>query len=385
MTIAYFDCFAGISGDMTLGALIDAGAERALLDATVEALRLGDEVSVDVRHETRGHVGGTRVLVETVDRVERTVPALREVVEAADAPGTVKAFVVDAINRLSRAESRVHGLPEDDLHLHELGGADTLVDLMGAFWLLHGLEVEQVYSSALPAPRGRKGDMPLPGPASVRVLEGSSAIFEAADGNLELVTPTGAAILAAGAKFERPAMSLRSIGYGIGARETPGNALAVWIGDKVAAETGVTLIETNLDDMAPNLVAALCEDLMEAGALDVSVTPALMKKGRAGHLVSIMAPPELVAALTDHLLRHSSTLGVRMTSARRVIAERRIIEVQTSLGVARAKVKELGGKAIDVAPEYEDCRRISRETGIDLRQVMRTVDKAARNQLGLDN
>ena len=385
MTIAYFDCFAGISGDMTLGALLDAGAERALLDATIEALRLGDEVTIEVRHETRGHIGGTRVLVETLDRVERTIPALRAVVEQAEAPDRVKTSVLSAVDRLAHAESRVHALPEDQLHLHELGGADTLVDLMGAFWLLHGLEVEQVYSSPLPAPRGRKGDMPLPGPASVRVLEGSGAIFEATDSTFELVTPTGAAILAAGAKFERPAMSLRSIGYGIGGRETPGNALAVWVGEKVAAETGVTLIETNLDDMAPNLVAALCEDLMAAGALDVSVTPALMKKGRAGHLVTIMAPPELVAALTDHLLRHSTTLGVRMTGAQRLLAERRIIEVQTPLGVAHAKVKELGGRPIDVTPEYEDCRRISRETGVDLRQVMRAVDQAARKQLGLDN
>jgi uncharacterized protein (DUF111 family) len=256
---------------------------------------------------------------------------------------------------------------------------------MGAFWLLHALEVDQVFSSPLPAPRGRKGDMPLPGPASVRVLEGSGAIFEATDSTLELVTPTGAAILAAGARFERPAMSLRSIGYGIGARETPGNALAVWIGERVAAETGVTLIETNLDDMAPNLIAALCEDLMGAGALDVSVTPTLMKKGRAGHLVTVMAPPELVAALTDQVLRHSTTLGVRITGAQRVIAERRIIEVETALGVAHAKVKEFGGNPIDVTPEYEDCRRISRETGVDLRQVMRVVDQAARKQLGLDN
>jgi uncharacterized protein (TIGR00299 family) protein len=385
MTIAYFDCFAGISGDMTLGALIDAGGERSLLDAAIEALRLGDEVSIDVRHEIRGHVGGTRVLVETVDRVERTIPALRAVVEAADAPRPVKASVLNAVNGLARAESRLHGLPEDRLHLHELGGADTLVDLMGAFWLLHGLEVEQVYSSPLPAPRGRKGDMPLPGPASVRVLEGSGAIFEATDGNLELVTPTGAAILAAGAKFERPEMSLKSIGYGIGARETPGNALAVWIGEKAASAHGVTLIETNLDDMAPNLLAALCDDLMDAGALDVGVTPALMKKGRAGHLVTVMAPPELVAALTQHLLSRSTTLGVRMTKAQRVIADRRIIEVQTSLGAARAKIKELGGKAVDVTPEYEDCRRISRDTGVDLRQVMRVVEQAARKQLGLDN
>jgi uncharacterized protein (TIGR00299 family) protein len=383
MTIAYFDCFAGISGDMTLGALLDAGADRAVLDAAIEALRLGDEVKVDVRHETRGHLGGTRVIVEAADRVERTVPALRAVVEDADAPDQVKGSVLDAINRLAHAESRLHGLPEDKLHLHELGGADTLVDLMGAFWLLHGLDVQQVYSSALPAARGRKGSMPLPAPASVRVLEGCGAVFEAAGDGLELVTPTGAAILAAGARFERPAMSLQSIGYGIGARETPGNALAVWIGEKVASQTGVTLIETNIDDMAPNLVAALCEDLMDAGALDVSVTPALMKKGRAGHLITVMSPPELVARLADHLIRHSTTLGVRMTTAQRVTAQRRVIEVRTSLGSARVKVKELDGKPIDVAPEYEDCRRISRETGKDLRDVMHIFSDAARKELDL--
>lgn len=383
MTIAYFDCFAGISGDMTLGALIDSGADRALLDATIEALRLGDEASIEVRHETRGHVGGTRVVVRTIDRVERTVPALRGIVEDADAPERVKAPVLDAIGRLSRAEARLHGVSEDQLHLHELGGADTLVDLMGAFWLLHGLEVDQVYSSALPAPRGRMGQMPLPAPASVRVLEGTGAVFEATDTGLELVTPTGAAILAAGARFERPAMSLRSIGYGIGGRETPGNALAVWIGERIESQTGVTLIETNIDDMAPNLVAALCEDLMEAGALDVSVTPTLMKKGRAGHLITVMSPPELVARLADHLLRHSTTLGVRMSTAQRVTAQRRIIEVKTRFGSARVKVKELDGKPFDVAPEYEDCRRISRETGVDLREVLRMVSDAARKELDL--
>jgi uncharacterized protein (TIGR00299 family) protein len=385
MTIAYFDCFAGISGDMTLGALIDAGADRALLDAAVEALGLGDEVTIAVRHETRGHLGGTRVLVETVDRIERTVPALRAVVEQADAPARVKTPVLDAIGRLSLAESRLHGVPEHELRLHELGGADTLVDLMGAFWLLLGLDVEQVYSSPLPAPRGRTDRMPLPAPASVRVLEGTGAVFEATDESRELVTPTGAVILATGARFGRPAMSLQSIGYGIGSRETPGNALAVWIGEKIDSQTGVSLVETNIDDMAPNLIAALCEDLMEAGALDVSVTPTLMKKGRPGHLITVMSPPELVARLADHLLRHSTTMGVRMTTAQRVTAERRMVEVVTPLGSARVKVKELDGKPVDVAPEFEDCRRISRQTGVDLREVMRVVADAARKELSLDN
>ena len=382
--IAYFDCFAGISGDMTLGALIDAGGDRAVLDATVEALRLGDEVKIDVRHESRGHAGGTRILVGVAERVERTVPALRRVIEDSEAPDAVKSPALDAIDRLARAEAQVHNAPMEQAHLHELSGADTLVDVVGAFWLLHALDVGRVYASPLPAPRGLKNDMPLPAPASLRVLEGTGAVFQPTDETRELVTPTGAAILAATATFERPAMSLRRIGYGIGAHNAPGNALAVWIGDEVAAETGAILVETNLDDMAPNLIAALTEDLMAAGALDVTVVPALMKKGRPGHVLTVMSPPELVARLSDHLLRHSTTLGLRLTPVERVIAGRMVIEVTTPIGSARVKVKELDGKPVDVAPEYEDCRRISRERGIDLREVMRVVAESARRQVGLD-
>jgi uncharacterized protein (TIGR00299 family) protein len=381
--VAYFDCYAGISGDMTLGALIDCGADRAQLDAVVEALRLGDEVTVDVRRESRGHVQGTRVVVETRDRVRRTVPRLRETIEHAEMPEAVKGKAIDAINRLARAESEIHGVAEERVHLHELGGADTLVDVVGAFWLLHALEVDRCYASALPAPRGLKGDMPLPAPASLRVLAGTGAVLQPVDSERELVTPTGAAILAAGATFRRPAMSLHRVGYGVGAHGSPGNLLTVWLGEEAATQAGVTVIETNLDDMAPNLVAALSEDLMAAGALDVAVVPALMKKGRPGHLLTVMAPPELVAALTDHLLRHSTTLGVRLRQVDRVVAGRRVIEVDTPLGKARVKVKELGGQAVDLAPEYEDCRRISRDKGIDLREVMRVVAESARRQLGL--
>lgn len=376
-TIAYFDCFSGISGDMTLGALLDCGAERSVLEATVEALELGDEVTIDVRHEMRGHVGGTRVIVTVDDRVERTVPALRAAVEDSGAPEAVKVPAVKAIDLLARAEADVHRVPEEQLHLHELGGADTLVDLVGSFWLLHSLDVDRVFASALPVSR--------PGPATLRILQDTKAVIRPSDEARELVTPTGAAILAACATFERPAMSLRRVGYGIGTNASPNNALAVWLGLEVASESEVTVIETNLDDMAPNLIAALSEDLMAAGALDVAIVPALMKKGRPGHLVSVMAPPELAARLSELLLRRSTTLGVRLTPVQRVLAGRRVIEVTTSLGVARVKVKELDGRPIDVAPEYEDCRRIARESGRDLRQVMRLVDAAARHELGLES
>ena len=374
-TIAYFDCFSGISGDMTLGALLDCGADRAVLDATVEALRLGDEVTIEVRRESRGHADGTRVIVGVEDRVQRTVPALRSVVEEADAPAQVKSLALDAINLLAHAEVDVHGVPEEKAHLHELGGGDTLVDIVGAFWLLDSLEVSHIYSSSLPIAR--------PGPATLRILAGTGAELRPVEGGRELVTPTGAAILAAAAKFARPAMSLQRAGYGVGSNPSPGNLLGVWIGAEIATTNDVTLIETNLDDMAANLIAALVEDLMGAGALDVSVVPALMKKGRPGHIVSVMSPPELTPRLSDLLLRRSTTLGVRLTPTQRVLAERRMVEVTTELGVARVKVKELGGLAVDVAPEYEDCRRIATESGRDLREVMRIVDAAARRELGL--
>ena len=373
--LAYFDCFSGISGDMTLGALIDAGGDRAVLDAAVEALGLQDEVAVDVRREARGHVAGTRVLVDVTERGLRTVPLLRAAVEGSDAPDGVKHRAVDAIDRIARAESRVHGVAESDLHLHELGGADTLVDLVGAFWLLDSLGVEQVYSSALPISR--------PGPATLRILEGTGAQLVPVDIGRELVTPTGAAILAAAATFRAPSMALRRVGYGLGAHEAPGNALAVWIGDEVEQATGATLIETNLDDMAPNLIAPLIDDLMAAGALDVTVTPTLMKKGRPGHVLTVMSPPELAGALSDYLLRHSTTFGVRLARTQRIVAGRRIVEVETPFGPVRVKVKELGTQVVDVAPEYEDCRRIARERGLDLRDVMRVVNAAGRAELGL--
>ena len=376
MTIAYFDCFSGISGDMTLGALIDAGAERAVLDATVEALRLGEEVHVEVRREQRGHAGGTRVAIDVSGRVERTVPALRGMIADSDVPDRVKAHALDAVGLIARAESTIHGVPEAELHLHELGGADTLVDVVGAFWLMHALEVEGVYASSLPMSR--------PGPAALAMLEGTGATLLAGDEGRELVTPTGAAILAAVASFERPAMTLDRVGYGVGSHPAPGNMLAVWIGQEAEARVGVTLIETNLDDMAPNLIAALVEDLMAAGALDVTVVPALMKKGRPGHLLTVMSPPELVARLSDDVLRRSTTLGVRLTKTDRVLAARRVIEVGTRLGTARVKVKVLAGRAVDVAPEYEDCRRIARANGVDLREVMRVVAAAARAELGLE-
>ena len=378
--IAYFDCFSGISGDMVLGALIDAGGDPALLDRVLAALGLEEEVSIELRREERGHIGGQRVAVRAGDGSVRALPELQRLVgEAHEVPERARNRALAALWQLGQAESRLHGLPVNEIHLHELGGADTLVDLVGSFWLLEQLEVEEVYASPLPAEWGMAGDLPLPAPAALQLLADAGAVLEPVDSAVELVTPTGAAILAVTARFERPVIRPRVIGYGVGGRDRPGNLLRVWLGDSAGrAEDTVTVLETNLDDMAGNLVAALVEDLMQAGALDVSVAPALMKKGRPGHLLTVMAERDRAADLTDLLLRGSSTLGVRITETRRVIAERQVLEVATELGTARVKVKYLDGKAIEWAPEYEDARRLAQESGRELREVIRLVAEAAR-------
>ena len=378
--IAYFDCFSGISGDMVLGALLDAGGDAGVLDRVLAVLSLEEEVSLEIRREERGHIGGQRVIVRAGDGSVRSLAELQRLVsEAAEIPERARNRSLAALVQLGRAESRIHGLPVNEIHLHELGGADTLVDLVGAFWLLEQLGVEEVYASPLPAERGMSGDLPLPAPAALQLLTDAGALLEPVEGGEELVTPTGAAILAVSARFERPALRPRVIGYGVGGRDRPGNLLRVWLGDSSdRTEDTVTVLETNLDDMAGNMLAALVEDLMQAGALDVSIVPALMKKGRPGHLVTVLVALDRSAAATDLLLRRSSTLGVRVSETRRVLAERQVIEVATELGAARVKVKYLDGRAVEWAPEYEDARRLARESGRELREVMRLVSEAAR-------
>ena len=374
--VAYFDCPSGISGDMALGALLDVGADRGVLEAAVRALGLADEVTLSSRHEERGHLGGTRVVVECGPGPSRNVPQLEAAVASAELPPEVRRRALEAIGRLARAESAVHGLPVADLHLHELGGADTLVDLVGAFWLLDSLDLEAVYASPLPAPGG-----PFTAPGTLRVLEGTGAVLEPDDRRVELVTPTGAAILATIARFERPAMALERSGYGLGARPLPGNALGLWLGAPARESGVVAMVEANLDDMSPNLLAPLVEDLLAAGALDVTLAPVLMKKGRPGQVLSVIAEPSRAQELARLVLQRSSSLGVRISTAARIVAGRRLLEVDTRWGRVRVKVKELDGRPVDVAPEYDDCRRAG---GDEVAAVMREAAAVARRQLGLE-
>jgi hypothetical protein len=358
---------------MTLGALLDVGADPEILPRAVTALGLDAEVQVSWQHGERGHLGGTRVLVECGEGPARALPELLGAVERADLPDRVRERALTAIRRIGEVESRVHGVPLERVHLHELGGADTLVDLVGSFWLLESLEVEAVHASPLPAPQA-----PHSAPATMRILAGSGAVLVPDERHRELVTPTGAVILTTLARFERPAMRLERIGYGLGSRPDPGNATGAWLGESVAETGVVSVIETNLDDMPPNQLAPLAEDLLAAGALDVSITPILMKKGRPGHMVTVIADPERGRELAERLLRDSSTMGVRIGRAERMLAGRRFLEVEVPQGRVRVKVKEIEGRPVEVAPEYEDCRRLG-----DVREVMRLAAEAARRELGL--
>ncbi len=384
MTAAYFDCFSGISGDMALGALLDAGGDLAVVEAAVEALGLAAEVTVSARHEQRGHLGGTRALVEVREGPPRTVPQLLAAIEQAGLPAPVRERSLAAARRLGEAESAVHGRPVEHLHLHELGGADTLVDLVGTFWLLESLGVRAVHASPLPAPRGWiSDDLPVPGPAVLRVLAGSGAVLEPDPRGVELVTPTGAAILAAAARFERPALRLDRVGYGIGARENPGNGLAVLLGEPVPEAATVSEVETNLDDMPPAQLAAVLDRLMEAGALDVAVAPILMKKGRAGHRVTVLCDVSMTQEVTSALLRQTTALGVRVRRTERVLAGRSFRVTSTPWGDVRVKVKELEGGPFDVAAELDDCIRVAKAAGADPRAVARAAEAQARRELGL--
>jgi len=384
--IAYFDCFGGISGDMALGALIDAGGDPALLDRLLVLLGLEEEVRITTARVERGHLGALLVSVEAGEGSVRSLPELERLVrEAPGLPDRVRERSLAALDLIGAAEARVHGIPREEIHLHELGGADTLVDVVGSFWLLEQLGVEEVFASPLPLGHGFGPEFPHPAPATARLLADAGAELVPSSAGFEQVTPTGAAILAAVARFERPAFQARQVGYGAGGRDLPGNALRVWIGEiATPAATGTTdmvsVLETNLDDLAPIFLPALIEDLMAAGALDVSVATAQMKKGRNGQLVTVLAPTDRAEDLARQLLRSTPTLGVRVTEARRMLAERRLIEVETEIGMAVVKLKLIDGQIVEANPEYEDCRRLARESGRELREVMRLVAEAARGQ-----
>ncbi|MCY3711392.1 MAG: nickel pincer cofactor biosynthesis protein LarC [Caldilineaceae bacterium] len=389
MPLAYLDTPSGISGDIFLGCLVDAGWPLASLRAAVEGLNLPDgSWRIHAQSVSQGSIRATRIHVEAADEAaERRLAEVSEILEAASLPDQVTRRARAVFSRLAAAEAKIHGTRPEEVHFHEVGALDAIIDIVGVCAGLHDLEIETLYASALPLGPGwgssMHGRIPLPAPATLELLAAVGAPTAPAPGPGELVTPTGAALLAELAQFRQPELHLRRIGYGAGQKvfDWP-NVARLWIGE-AAVQTAreptesLVVIETNIDDMNPELFEPVQHRLFDAGALDVWTTAIGMKKSRPGTLLRVLAPPSVESTLAALLLRETTTLGVRVHPVRRHVAERDATTVATPFGPVRVKVKRVEGKTVGAKPEFDDCQALAAATGTPLPAVYAAALAAA--------
>ncbi len=377
MKIAYFDCFAGISGDMTLGALIDAGADSDKLRQALSSLNISG-YHIEINKIEKGHISATdvEVVLDEHQHHHRHLGDIVQIIENAKLSDWVKKTSEKIFTRLAEAEATVHGSTPEDVHFHEVGAVDAIVDIVGSAVCLDLLGRPKVVSSPMPTfhgfATGAHGTFPLPAPATTELLKGIPWRPLGVEG--ELVTPTGAAIIAAIASSfgDIPLMAVKSIGYGSGKkeREFP-NLLRVMLGQTAepASLTKVTVIETNIDDLNPQFYDLVIDRLFTAGALDVFLTPLQMKKSRPGVLLSTISSPELADELIRIILSETSTLGVRVQQMDRICLDRRWEEVKTSYGPIRIKIGEMSGNVVNTSPEYEDCKKAAETHNVPVKLV----------------
>jgi len=383
-SIAYLDCFSGISGDMLLGALLDAGLSVQALRRELAKLGL-QGYRLKARKARRAGLAATRAVVELEDDQPRgRLSEILSLIRESALPDGDKERGAAVFQRLAEAEARVHGATPDSVVLHELGSLDTVIDVMGAVAGLRLLGVEELFASALPAGggsvEGAHGLLPVPAPATLELIARARAPVSGAGWQGELVTPTGAAIVTTLARFQRPAMRVTKVGYGAGSRDIEGrpNVLRLWLGEILPAATAsMLLIETNIDDMSPEILGYVQGRLFAAGAADVWFTPIQMKKNRPAIKLSALCSIGKEDAIVGVLLRESSTLGVRVTEVRRHEAEREVITFPSSLGTAMVKIKRWEGEPPQLSPEYESCRRLAEELSLPLAEVYRIVQGEA--------
>jgi len=383
MKILYFDCFAGIAGDMTVAALLELGLPLELLRAGLASLPFSG-YTLESQPVLRHGIAGTsfKVNLTEADQPHRHYSGIAAMIEAAPLNARVKELSGRIFRRLAEAEAKVHGVLVERVHFHEVGAVDSIADIVGVAIGLDYLGVEKVYSSGLPFGRGfvqtAHGRLPVPTPATALLMAGIPLTGDIGEG--ERVTPTGAAILAALAEGfgPPPQMVPERIGYGAGEKdfaEVP-NLLRLVLGEAsgaaaVAPPDEVLSIETQVDDMNPELLGFLMERLLDAGALDVAFSALQMKKNRPGTLISVLANPGDLEKLSGIILSQSTAIGLRYYPTRRITLSRRIEERATSLGPVQVKVLGNGR----VAPEFEECRRIALEKGLALIEVYRTVER----------
>lgn len=377
MKVAYFDCFAGISGDMTLGALLDAGVEKGRFQGEIKKL---SEINFDLRIEKVNKNGIEATNVEVIvpeEHHHRHLKDIVRIIESSDLPDGTRAKAIHTFQVLAEAEGAVHGTSADHVHFHEVGAVDAIVDIVGSCILLEMLGVDQVIASPLPMGHGfveaAHGRIPLPAPATVEILKGVPIYDANVEG--ELVTPTGAAIVRALANGfgAMPPMSVESVGYGAGKTNFPfPNVLRVMIGESAddhPANEKVSIVETNIDDMNPEFYDSVFDRLFKAGALDVYTIPIMMKKNRPAILLSTVCPVEKVHHISEVILTETSTFGVRITTADRRCLDRKWHTVSTRYGDIRIKVGLLDGREIVASPEYEDCRKGADTHGVSVQTV----------------
>ena len=381
-TIGWLDCGAGVSGDMLLGALLDAGAD---VRPAIDALALG--VSVRVDQVRRGALRATRCVIDvTGAQPLRTLAAVTAVIEAAPLEPTVAARARAVFDRLATAEARVHGVNVDDVHFHEIGAVDTLVDVVGACHGLHTLDVEELVVSPIALGGGEAatlhGVVPVPVPAVLELLAGSSVLVgHGGPGETELATPTGVALLAehATSSGPMPALDVDSVGIGAGSRETAGrpNVVRLVTGSRRAGADEWLLLEANVDDLDPRLWPEVLDRLFAAGAADAWLTPILMKKGRPAHIVSVLTSAAGAEVLRTALFRESSTIGVRTTSVAKQALDRAWVDVDVGGASVRVKVARLDGEVVNAVPEWEDVVAAARALGRPAKAVLAAAVAAA--------
>jgi len=385
MRIAYFDCFSGASGDMILGSLIDAGLSPRLLREELKKIDI-PTVQIQVKRVLRGGLSATRVIVRGKEErhSHRSLKELLKIIDRSSLSREIKEKSDEIFERISSVEAKIHQKPAMDIHFHEIGGLDSIVDIVGAVWGIHHMGIEEVYVSPVNVGSGfvrcEHGILPVPAPATLGLMKGKPIYSSGVE--RELLTPTGAAILATfGIQFGPiPPMNVVAMGYGAGKDDLPHpNLLRLILGDraKPGERERVFVVETNIDDMNPQFYDHVMERLLGMEVQEVFLTPILMKKNRPATLVTIICPPEKMAMVSDFLFRETTTLGLRWHEEERACAEREMVSLRTRHGKIRFKLARWEGKPVNLSPEYEDCKRLALSRNVSLKEVFEEARKEA--------
>ena len=392
MRTLYLDCFSGISGDMFLGLLLDLGLSRQQLEQQLAKLPLTD-FHLRISRENRQGIEGCRLQVDGAEEHHhRSWNQIDTMLAECSLAPEISSLARRFFRRLGEAEAKVHGIAIDQVHFHEVGAVDAIVDLTGAAIGLRLLAIEKLVCAPLPLSRGMgrcaHGALPLPAPATLELLQGAPIIDSGCD--KELVTPTGACIVAELAEFgPLPAITIDRIGYGVGGwqLEDRPNLLRGILGEADPSgkpqQDQVQLLETHIDDATAEQLGDLLERLLDGGALDAGYTPLQMKKNRPGVRLTVICEPEQATGLSRLILHQSSAIGVRSSRCDRLKLARRTAHIETSLGQARVKLLYDNGQFLRLSAEYEDCRRLSLSSGRPLADIYRLVETEARQQLNL--